>query len=193
MLRMIPQWLTRSVGGTVALVALAACAGDAPLSPGANAVLSGSIAAARATELGACDTIAVPDGHKLKTQLYAQGVQLYRWDGTTWVFVAPDAKLSADRAGHDQVGTHFAGPTWQSTSGSYVIGAVVKRCTPDANSIPWLLLAAAKSDGPGIFRGVTYIQRIRTQGGIAPATPGNSVGEIRGVPYTTEYLFYRAH
>jgi len=38
----------------------------------------------------------------------------------------------------------------------------------------------------------TFIQRINTVGGNAPAAPGTVVGEEANVPYTAEYLFYRA-
>ena len=70
--------------------------------------------------------------------------------------------------------------------------AVVDRCTPDPASIPWLLLAAVSTEGPGIFHRVTFIQRVNTAGGNAPAQPGTVIGEEARVPYTTEYLFYRA-
>jgi hypothetical protein len=53
------------------------------------------------------------------------------------------------------------------------------------------LLRAVDSDGPGIFDGVTYIQRVNTVGGIAPAAPGNFPGEQARVPYTADYFFYR--
>jgi Protein of unknown function (DUF3455) len=53
------------------------------------------------------------------------------------------------------------------------------------------LLGAVKSDGPGIFDGVTYIQRVNTVGGIAPADPGDFLGEEARVPYTADYFFYR--
>ena len=39
------------------------------------------------------------------------------------------------------VGIHYGGPTWESLSGSKVVGAVIDRATPDASAIPWLLLA----------------------------------------------------
>ena len=39
---------------------------------------------------------------------------------------------------------------------------------------------------------MTFIQRVNTTGGIAPAAPGTTVGEEARVPYTAEYFFYRA-
>lgn len=91
------------------------------------------------------------------------------------------------------MGIHYAGPTWESESGSKVVGAVVDRCTPDPDAIPWLLLRATGSEGPGIFHRATFIQRVNTVGGLAPAEPGEFVGEVAEVPYAAEYYFYREH
>src|SRR5439155_17162999 len=105
---------------------------------------------------------------------------------------APAAVLYAN-AGYDgEVGTHYAGPTWESNSGSKVVGRRVAGCTPDSTAIPWLLLQAVSTDGPGIFHRVTYVQRVNTVGGVAPSAPGSFVGEEADVPYTAEYYFYRA-
>ncbi|MFL5618100.1 MAG: DUF3455 domain-containing protein, partial [Gemmatimonadaceae bacterium] len=70
-------------------------------------------------------------------------------------------------------------------------GTVAQRCTPDPTAIPWLSLGAVPNDGPGIFRRVTFIQRMHTVGGLAPPSPGRSTGEEVRVPYTAEYFFYR--
>ena len=139
-----------------------------------------------------CASIEVPDGNKVASHVYAVGVQIYRWTGTAWAFVAPSATLYANADYDGQVGTHYIGPTWESNSGSKVVGARVAGCTPDATAIPWLLLQALTTEGPGIFHRVTYIQRVNTVGGLAPAGPGSAVGEEVQVPYTAEYFFYRA-
>ena len=68
----------------------------------------------------------------------------------------------------------------------------VAACTPDPNSIPWLKLGAITSIGPGIFANVTFVQRVNTVGGKAPTAPGVNVGDLADVPYTAEYVFYRA-
>jgi hypothetical protein len=135
----------------------------------------------------------VQDGSKLGFHAYAEGVQIYRWNGATWTFVAPDAVLYASPGNDGVVGSHYAGPTWESNSGSKVVGAVLERCTPDAASIPWLLLGAVAGEGPGIFGRVTFIQRVNTVGGNAPTGPGTFVGDEARVPYTALYLFYREH
>ena len=43
-----------------------------------------------------------------------------------------------------------------------------------------------------MFQETTFIQRLRTVGGLAPTAPGTTVNEERRVPYTAEYVFYRA-
>jgi hypothetical protein len=145
----------------------------------------------RAPDLGPYQWLQAPAGNKVAFQAYAVGVQIYRWDGTKWAFVKPEAALFAGEES-GVVGIHYVGPTWESNSGSYVIGAVIDRATPDPGNIPWLLLGAVESDGPGIFDGITFIQRVNTVGGIAPPAPGEFVGEIARVPYSAEYYFYRA-
>jgi hypothetical protein len=138
-----------------------------------------------------CDTLRPPVRSTLAAHFHAVGVQIYRWSGAAWTFVAPEAVLYADAAGRDRVGTHYAGPTWESVGGSTVVGGTVRRCTPDSTAIPWLSLGAVSGDRPGIFRRVTFIQRTHTVGGLAPSLPGTVAGQEARVPYTAEYFFYR--
>src|SRR4029079_1979628 len=145
----------------------------------------------RPPDLGDCQQLQVEPGNKVALQVLAVGVKIYRWDGATWQFVAPDAQLFADDGQHGLVGTHFGGPTWKSNSGSTVVGTVLNKCTPDPDSIPWLLLGAASNTGPGIFEDVTFIQRLNTKGGNAPTDPGEFVGQEAKVPYSADYVFYR--
>lgn len=146
----------------------------------------------RAPDLGTCQHLRALAGNKVAYHVYAEGVQIYRWDGTSWIFLAPEAELFADAGFNGTVGIHYAGPTWESLSGSKVAGMVIDRCTPDPDAIPWLLLAAVNSPGPGIFHRVTFIQRVNTVGGLAPSGPGSFPGEVVRVAYTAEYFFYRA-
>ena len=142
---------------------------------------------------GGCGSITVPEGNKLAFHAYAKGAQVYRFNGVTWDFVAPVATLYAEDGYHGEVGTHYVGPTWESKSGSKVKAARVAGtgCTPDVSAIAWLLLKKTERSGPGIFAKVTYIQRTNTTGGMAPVEPG-TLNELREVPYTAEYYFYRA-
>jgi hypothetical protein len=139
-----------------------------------------------------CDGLAVPAGNTLVFHAYAVGVQIYHWTGSAWSFIAPAATLYADPGHHGEVGTHFAGPTWESNSGSQVVGHRLAACSPSATAIPWLLLSAASTEGPGVFEQVTFVQRLNTEGGLAPSTPGSTVGDEARVPYTAEYFFYGA-
>lgn len=147
----------------------------------------------RAPDLGDCQNLQVPAGNEVAFHAYAKGVQIYLWDGASWSFVAPEAELFANAGDDGAVGIHYAGPTWESVSGSKVVGMVLQRCTPDPHAIPRLLLGAVSSEGPGIFRRVTYIQRLNTVGGKAPNNPGAFPGDVARVPYRAEYTFYRAH
>ena len=150
-----------------------------------------AIAASRAVDLGECGELGAPAGSRLVFHVYAEGVQIYQWDGAAWAFRGPSANLYADAAGRGTVGTHYAGPTWKSNSGSLVVGRLNTPCEVGSADIPWLLLDGVRSEGPGIFNGVTSIQRVNTVGGRAPTAPG-FLGEVRNVPYTAEYFFYRA-
>jgi len=143
-----------------------------------------------------CSSIQVDAANKLAFHVYARGVQIYRWNALTgkWDFVAPVASLFAEENYHGEVGNHYVGPTWESKSGSKVVGRRVlgTGCTPDPTAIPWILLEKVTTQGPGIFGSVTFIQRVNTTGGNAPSEPGAVDGEVKEVAYTAEYYFYRA-
>jgi hypothetical protein len=124
--------------------------------------------------------IAVPSGppdNKVFLVAHTKdGVQIYKCtatpNGTTpfsWVFDAPRATLVGDNG--QAIGTHFAGPTWQAKDGSKVVAARVDGVTVDNTAIPWLLLKAT-STTPGRLGNTTYIQRVKTGGGLAPAAAG---------------------
>ena len=141
-----------------------------------------------------CGSIQVEAGNKLALHVYARGVQIYIWNGTSWVFDAPRAGLFAEANFFGEVGSHYRGPNWESKSGSRVQAARVPGtgCTPDSTAIAWLLLEKVTTTGPGIFANTTFIQRVNTTGGLPPTEFGASIGEVKEVPYTAEYYFYRA-
>ena len=121
---------------------------------------------------------------------FGQGFQVYTWNGSSWGAPVPDATLF-DEDGN-VVASHFAGPTWQSNSGSKVVGVVVPpRLTVDTNSIPWLRLVAVNPEGPGIFADTSFIHRVNTVGGNPPSENGTFVGQVAKSPYTADYFFYR--
>ena len=140
-----------------------------------------------------CEQLAVPAGNQVAYRVYAVGVQVYRWNGTAWAFVGPEAGLFANENYRGLVGSHYGGPTWETNSGSLVVGSgpTAIPCTPDPTAVPWLRLTAVSSSGPGILEGVSYIQRVNTVGGVRPTEPGTVVGQDARIPYTTEYYFYK--
>ena len=145
--------------------------------------------------------LAVPAGNELTSRVAGVGVQIYVWTVNPtnaalarWVFKAPHALLfaSCEEERGEVVGIHFAGPTWQSNDGSKVVGTRVASVTVNSNAIPWLLLQTSSTSGNGTFTDTTYIQRLNTVGGLAPATPGTVAGEEALVSYIADYYFYRA-
>jgi hypothetical protein len=140
--------------------------------------------------LGDCQSLKVQRGNKVSAHGFGVGVQIYQWNGAAWIFQEPVAVLFTDAEDTQVLAAHFGGPTWQSIGGGKVVGKVLEQCTPDPDSIPWLLLSAASHEGRGIFSDVTFIQRLNTAGGKAPNVPGNFVGQVARVPYTADYFFY---
>lgn len=139
-----------------------------------------------------------PGGNVLLFKASASGAQIYTCaeqadnpDTFAWTFKAPEAELHNELG--QAVGSHYAGPTWEGNDGSKVIGEVVARAdAPVPGAIPWLLLKAKSNTGRGVFSTITYIQRLETAGGVAPAEgcDRSAAGVERAVPYTATYAFY---
>ena len=132
---------------------------------------------------------------QLVVRAHAKGDQIYscKVDGAQagWTLKAPEAQLF-DKDGK-AFGKHFAGPSWEASDGSRVVGkAAANVASPDAESIPWLLVKVVSHAGDGVLARVTSIQRINTRGGKAPASgcdAGHAGQEVR-VPYSADYLFF---
>jgi Protein of unknown function (DUF3455) len=137
--------------------------------------------------------LAISDGHKLAFSFGASGVQRYACaqDGAKWTFVEPIAELY-DKHGR-VAGQHFRGPTWAALDRSTVSAAqpALAAAIVDADSIPWLKLEAKSHSGAGRMAAVTFIQRLNTKGGLAPAAPCTPAA-IVDVDYTATYAFYAA-
>jgi hypothetical protein len=140
----------------------------------------------------------VPDavaahGEVLVTSVNATGVQVYecRTDASgklAWQFREPVATLLANGM---TVGRHYAGPRWEMADGS-MVGAKVSARAPGAtgNDIPLLKLEVTSWRGTGQLAGITTIQRINTNGGVASGTC-DAAGDILSVPYSADYTFLR--
>ena len=136
-----------------------------------------------------------PANEQLLLQVHAKGDQVYicKSDAPrfTWTLKAPDAQLFDENG--KPFGRHFAGPSWEANDGSRVIGkAVGSWPSPDANSIPWLLVTIVSHDGSGALSRVTTIQRLNTKGGKAPESGCDAphVGQEERAPYSADYRFY---
>jgi hypothetical protein len=142
----------------------------------------------------------VPATAQVAARFHAVGAQVYACGpGPTggapayaWTLKKPDATLSGDDG--RAAGTHGAGPSWTSTDGSSVVGKKLAQAdAPAGDAIPWLLVGAVSTTGAGVFSGVTYIQRIATSGGKAPASgcSAETVNAETRVPYAADYYFFR--
>jgi Protein of unknown function (DUF3455) len=149
--------------------------------------------------------LAVPAGATPEVHVHAVGAQIYTCTaiggantgadaGATtyaWVLKAPDAKLYDSRG--VQVGTHGAGPSWTHADGSVAHGVKVAELnSPMTDAISWLLLRVSSASGPGAFGDVTYVHRLSTIGGKAPATgcDATTVGTDTRSDYVADYYFY---
>ncbi|WP_062474332.1 DUF3455 domain-containing protein [Variovorax boronicumulans] len=146
------------------------------------------------------DAVKVPAGHRVAMETVGAGDITYecRAKANTpgaheWVFVGPDAKLM-DRAGK-QVGKYYGPPaTWENADGSKVTATQVAVAPNGTGNIPHQLVKANPATGMGAMQGVSYIQRVATQGGVAPAAAcgATNMGQKQVVKYQADYIFYRA-
>ena len=148
-------------------------------------------------------------GHARGTQNY---VCLPNGASFSWTLFGPQATLFDD-GGSQQI-THFlsANPvengtpraTWQHSGDTSAAWAVMIKSSTDPNyvepgAIPWFLLQVVGAQygvpsGGHKLTATTYIQRVNTVGGIAPAggcITAADVGKKALVPYLADYVFYR--
>jgi hypothetical protein len=156
----------------------------------------------------------VPAGNEPFLVGHATGTQNYVCQpvgaGFKFVLFTPQATLFKDN--DKQLTTHFFSPnpdeggtiraTWEDSKDTSTVWAKVHQpngaATVDQNAIDWLLLdVVGADDGPkgrGELADTTFIQRLSTVGGLAPAAGCLSltdVGKHEFVPYTADYFFYR--
>jgi hypothetical protein len=140
------------------------------------------------------DAVAAP-GETLVATVHAVGAQVYECKAETsgklaWQFREPIATLFLNGK---TVGRHYAGPNWELTDGSAVVGKVSGRAPgASAKDIPLLKLDVASRRGAGDLSGVTTVQRINTRGGVAEGACERA-GTFLSVPYTADYTFLRKH
>lgn len=126
-----------------------------------------------------------------------------------WTLFTPQATLFSDEK--DQLITHFASPnpvegnvvrvTWQDSRDTSTVWARAIASVADptgSGAIPWVLLqavgTAAGPNGGNTLSRTTFIQRVNTVGGSAPATGcrlPTDIGRKAFVAYKADYFFYK--
>ena len=156
-------------------------------------LLSVSLMTARAAEAPLADAIAAP-GETILLTVHAEGAQVYECkagaaDGKlAWAFREPIATLMADGK---TVGRHYAGPNWEYSDGSAVVGKAAGNAPgTTANDIPWLKLEVISRRGSGVLTGLTTVQRINTKGGKFEGAC-DKTGATHSAPYSADYVFLR--
>ncbi len=139
----------------------------------------------------------LPGPHVTVMELRASGEQFYESQasaggGFEWVLQGPNAQLTDELTGEPQ-GKHYGspvGPVWE-IKGFAVTGEVLSKVDAKAGNIPWLLLRVKHIEPkrPGGYTpGLSSIQRIDTEGGVAPTKAPEKAGELVKVPYKATYL-----
>ena len=160
--------------------------------------------------------LTVEEGNVPFLQTRAYGTQNYVCSykpapatGVAWKLFGPQAALYTANAPM-QIATHFLSPnpeengtpraTWMhSHDGSAVWAVAAQQAPSPVGSINWLLLRkVGTAEGPiggSLLAQTTFIHRLNTEGGVAPATGCEDVSKLGAtvlVPYSTDYIFYRA-
>ncbi|MET8854141.1 DUF3455 domain-containing protein [Amycolatopsis sp. NPDC004625] len=155
-----------------------------------GALLVGGAATASATPAApkVPDAVKVPAGNVALASFPAEGVQIYGCTNGAWTLIQPAAVLTK----HGRpVALHSKGPVWTSTVDGSTVGAAAVANSPRDGAIPALLLKANLTTGDGIFGKVTYVQRLNTRGGVAPAG-ACAAGAQTAVRYSADYAFWVA-
>jgi len=144
------------------------------------------------------ENLKAPDTEIVQLKALGRGRQIYVCKAKTenatqfeWVLARPQADLWNEHG--EKIAKHYEGPAWEASDGSKVVGQVQQRAdAPQPDAVPWLLLKAKTNDGAGAFGHVTYIQRVNTAGGAAPAVGCDQAhaGAEASVDYQADYYFY---
>ncbi|MGA2740530.1 MAG: DUF3455 domain-containing protein [Bryobacteraceae bacterium] len=144
------------------------------------------------------DNLKVPGTQVVLLKALGKGKQIYVCSAKpgddsqfAWTLDRPQADLMDEKG--NVIGKHYKGPVWEAADGSKVAGQVQQHANaPSADAVPWLLLKATSHEGSGTFAHVTYIQRVDTEGGLAPASgcDKSHAGAEALAEYRATYFFY---
>lgn len=111
-----------------------------------------------------------------------------------WVVDGPDAILK-DKNGKE-IGKYEGPPArWSHEDGSFVTGSQVAVSPNGSKNIPYQLVKADVSGGLGKLTALSYVQRVNTQGGVAPSKKcsADNEGDQVNVDYKADYRFWKAN
>ena len=199
---------TKTRAGEAALAALIAAGtmGAMPTAATADMIMAPAVP----------DTLSVAEGNKPFLVGHATGTQNYVClpsdDGVKFKLFTPQATVFDDDG--MEIGTHYFGPNpaddgairaaWQDSRDTSTIWGKLVRASGDTkfvapDAIAWLLVEvvgeAMGPTGGDTMIGATFIQRVNTSAGTAPATGCESnedLGTSAFVPYAADYVFYKA-
>ena len=100
-----------------------------------------------------------------------------------------------DRTGKTVVS--YSGPpaTWTHIDGSSVVGSQLAVAPViGATNLPMQLSKGTPGAGAGMLQNVSYIQRIKTKGGLDFSKPCTQaeIGDKMTLPYQADYIFWKA-
>jgi hypothetical protein len=156
--------------------------------------------------VGTQNYICVPSGTGVRFALFTPQATLFDEQGEQLIthYFSPnpsevntDPKVLGDRA---------IRAAWQDSRDSSTVWGRVNPGNSSTDpsfvepgAIPWLLVTiVGHQDGPtggDRLSGTTFIQRLNTHGGLAPATGCTTLADLGNmvfVPYTTDYYFYKS-
>lgn len=147
------------------------------------------------------EMIRVPAGNEVVLETTAVGVLNYECRANTptagmigWTLASPKADL-LDRTG--KTVASYSGPpaTWAHIDGSSVVGSQLATAPViGATNLPMQLSKGTPGMGAGLLQNVSYIQRIKTKGGLDFSKPCTQaeIGDKMTLPYQADYIFWKA-
>jgi len=180
--------------GLVAATASVSFAGESAAAPAAPASGTAAADSFLGGALTVPDALKPPAGNSLTSVFSGSGVQIYGCTAGAWALIEPTARLDGITLSPVKHVTaiHFRGPSWESDQDGTLVEGMSPVSAPSTtpNSIPQLLVTAKDTRGTGVFGGVTFIQRLATVGGVAPAG-ACTAGATTASPYRAVYRFFK--
>lgn len=156
--------------------------------------------------VGTQNYVCVPSGTSVRFVLFTPEATLFDADGEQLITHYFSPNPSETNTNPKVLSDYLIRAAWQDSRDSSTVWGYAKpeNVSSDPNyveqgAIPWLLVTVSgRQNGPtggDRLSVTTFIQRLNTHGGAAPATGCTSsadLGNTAFVPYTTDYYFYKS-